>query len=43
MAIEMLIEVFKKLGPASFDKNLDDLTLSIINLLENKDENSDDS
>lgn len=40
MAIEILVELFKTLGPACFDKNLDDLGNSIVKLLEN--ESNDD-
>jgi hypothetical protein len=36
MAIEMFIELIKALGSACIDKNMDDLTTSIIKLLENK-------
>lgn len=42
MAIELLVEMIKTLGPASFDKNLDDLTLAIIRLLENASEEGEE-
>lgn len=35
MAIEIIVELFKTLGPACFDKNLDDISTAIIKLLEN--------
>lgn len=42
MAIELIVELFKALGPAAFDKNLEDLSLAIIKLLENASEEDDE-
>lgn len=42
MAIELLVELFKTLGPACFDKNLDDLSNVIVKLLENEGNDDDD-
>lgn len=42
MAIEMIQELFETLGPACFDKNLDDISSIIVKLLENVDEEEED-
>lgn len=42
MAIEFLTDLFKAIGPACFDRNLDDLTIAIIKLLENESKDDDE-
>ncbi|EAR86075.2 karyopherin, putative (macronuclear) [Tetrahymena thermophila SB210] len=41
MAIEIIVELFKTLGPACFDKNLDDISNAIVKLLENESEDDE--
>lgn len=43
VAIELLTDLFKTLGPASFDKNLDDLSTVIVKLLENVDDEEEEN
>jgi len=42
MAIDVFVDLIKQLGPASFDKNLDDIAMVIIKLLENQDEHKEE-